>query len=239
MLSFTLGNKNSSTDFGIITSVRPSIPSPKRRISYIEVPGRDSSLRYDEGTYEDVTIAVDCTIKGANLMERLDSIKAWLYSAGESDLVFSFQPDKKYRAQVVNSIDFKQAFKICSRFVILFSCRPFKYWVNNTVITVNTGAGTTIVNQGSVASRPIIKVYCSGNGKFKINSAEVALSNITVPYLTLDSELEEAYYLVNGEMKNANNLMAGEFPILSTGNNTVTFSGGVTKLEIAPNWRWL
>lgn len=239
MLSFTFANKNSSADFGILIEKRPDINSPKRHISYIEVPGRDSSLRYDEGTYEDVTIAVDCTIKGANLMERLDIIKAWLYSAGESDLVFSFQPDKKYRAQVVNSIDFKQAFKICSRFVILFSCRPFKYWVNNIIITVNTGAGTTIVNQGSIASKPIIKVYCSGSGKFKINSAEVTLSNITVPYLTLDSELEEAYYMVNGEMKNANNLMSGEFPVLSAGNNTVTFSGGVTKLEITPNWRWL
>lgn len=239
MLSFSFANKNSSTDFGIFIEKRPNINSPKRRISYIEVPGRDSSLRYDEGTYEDVTIAVDCTIKGDNLMERLDSIKTWLYSAGESDLVFSFQPDKKYRAQVVNSIDFKQVFKICSRFVIIFSCRPFKYWVNNTVITINTGAGTTIVNQGSVASRPVIKVYCSGSGKFKINNAEVVLSNISVPFLTLDSELEEAYYLENGEMKNANNFMSGEFPVLSAGNNTVTFSGGVTKLEITPNWRWL
>lgn len=238
-LSFTFAGRDSHVDFGIIVSSRPTIPSPKRRVSYIEVPGRDSSLRYDEGTYDDITIAIECTVKGEKIMERLDGIKAWLLSAGESGLIFSFQPDRKYIAQVVNAIDFKQGFKITSQFVVVFNCRPFKYAVNNTPVIIATGLGSTLINQGTVTSRPVIKIYCSGSGRFKINGAEVALSNITVQYITLDSELEEAYYIENGQMKNANNLMAGEFPILSVGDNTITYTGGITKLEITPNWRWL
>jgi predicted phage tail component-like protein len=239
MLSFTFAGKNSFTDFGIIIAKRPNLPSPKRRVAYIEVPGRDSNLRYDEGTYEDITLSVECTIKGDNLMERLDSIKAWLYSACEGDLIFSFQTDKKYRAQVVNSIDIKQAYKICSSFVVVWNCRPFKYQISSQQITVNTGAGITIVNPGSIAARPMIKAYCVGNGRFKINSAEVALTGLTSQFITLDSELEEAYFTENGVTKNGNNLIAGEFPLLSIGNNTITFSGNITKLEITPNWRWL
>lgn len=51
MLSFTFSGKDSYEDFGIYVEKRPNLPSPKRRVSYMDVPGRDSSLRYDEGTY--------------------------------------------------------------------------------------------------------------------------------------------------------------------------------------------
>ena len=63
ILSFNFGGENSYSDYGIIISKRPSIPSPKRRVSYVDIPGRDSNLKYDEGTFEDITIVVECTIK--------------------------------------------------------------------------------------------------------------------------------------------------------------------------------
>lgn len=239
MLSFNFGGKNSFDDFGIIIAKRPSLPSPKRRVSYIDIPGRDSNLRYDEGTYEDITITVECTVKGENIMTQLDSIKSWLFSAGESSLIFSFQPDKKYKAQVVNAIDFKQAYKIASQFVIVFNCRPFKSAVSNVPIIITIGTGITVVNQGTVQSRPIIKVYCTGNGSIKINGRDVLLSGIDTTYIILDSELEEAYSYKNGMLVNLNNSVTGEFPILDVGDNIITYIGGVTKLEITPNWRWL
>lgn len=35
----------------------------KRRITNVVIPGKSSSLRFDENTYEDITIAVECSIK--------------------------------------------------------------------------------------------------------------------------------------------------------------------------------
>jgi predicted phage tail component-like protein len=178
MLSFNFGGKNSYSDYGIIISKRPSLPSPKRRVSYIDIPGRDSSLRYDEGTYEDITIAVECSIKGNNIAEKLDNIKAWLFGAGESDLIFSFQDDKKYKAQVVNAIDFKQVFKYTSVFPIIFNCRPFKYAVQNNIFTI-TENGASIINPGTLKSEPIISVYGSGKVSLKVNETTVNLNDIT------------------------------------------------------------
>ncbi len=239
MLNFTFGGKNSFDDYNILISQRPSLPSAKRRVNYIDIPGRDSSFRYDEGTYEDITITVECSIKDDNVPGKLDEIKAWLFSAGESDLIFSFQSDKKYKAQVVNAIDFKQVYNITSSFVIIFNCRPFKYAVNSSSIAITSGGGITIVNEGTLTSKPIITVYCTGDGSFKINNREVLLSSVNVPSIILDSELEEAYYIDGEILVNANNMITGEFPLLDVGNNNITFSGGVTKLEITPNWRWL
>lgn len=238
MLSFNFNGKDSYLDFGLFIERRPDLPSPKRRVSYINIPGRHSNLRYDEETYEDITLAVECSLKG-NAQNRIDEVKAWLLNAGESELIFSFQKDRKYIAQVVNSIDFSIILKITSRFVILFNCRPFKYAVSNSEVSIETGLGTSLLNIGSAKSKPTIKVYCDGDGSFTINNRTVDIVGFDKTVLMLDSELEEAYYTSEGAFMNANNFMSGEFPILDMGNNIITFTGGVTKLVITPNWRWL
>lgn len=234
MLSFNFGGKNSYTDFGIIISKRPSMPSPKRRVSYIEIPGRDSNLRYDEGTYEDITIAVECSIKGNNIAEKLDDIKAWLFGLGESDLIFSFQDDKRYKAQVVNAIDFKQVFKYTSIFPIIFNCRPFKYAVQNNIFTI-TQNGTSIINTGTLKSEPIISVYGSGKISLKVNETIVDLTDISGKII-LNSIIQDAY---NEAGDNLNSKVNGDFIILKTGSNKFEWAGSVTKIEVLPNWRWL
>jgi phage-related protein len=56
MLSFEFGGKDSFNDYGIVIEKRPTISSPKRRVNYIDIPGKSSSVRHDENTYEDITI---------------------------------------------------------------------------------------------------------------------------------------------------------------------------------------
>nr|WP_242843523.1 distal tail protein Dit [Clostridium tetani] len=144
-------------------SKRPSISSPKRIITYIDIPDKSSNLKFDEGTFKDITILVECAVKSKdNLADKIDEIKAWLINIGESDLIFSFQLHKQYIAQVVNMIDFKQVLKYTSRFPIIFNCKPFKYAVKDKIIKV-TKNNSTIHNEGSFQSEPVIKVYGSGD----------------------------------------------------------------------------
>lgn len=234
MISFNFAGKDSYKDYGIIISKRPNLPSPKRRTSYIDIPGRDSSLVYDEETYENTTIGVECKIKDGNLIDKIDDIKAWLFSAGESDLIFSFQDDKKYRAQVVNSIDFSQVVKIFSEFIIIFNCRPFKYSTQNNVFTI-VESGSSIINVGSIKSEPIISVYGEGNIELTVNETNVNLTNIK-DKIILNSVIQDSY---NDLGENLNNKVKGEFIYLNPGSNRVEWTGNVSKIEILPNWRWL
>jgi predicted phage tail component-like protein len=235
VLSFNFNGKDSYIDFGILIAKRPTIPSPKRRVSYIDIPGRHSRLRYDEGTYEDINIAVECTVKDReNLLYKLDNIKAWLFGIGESDLIFSFQPDKKYIAQVVNSIDFEQVFKYTSRFPILFNCRPFKYAALNNMLTI-TESGTYITNPGSIESEPVITVYGTGDINLIANDSEIELSDVANKII-INCEIEDCY---DDELNNLNSKMSGEFPTLIPGQNLIEWTGDVEKIEILPNWRWL
>ncbi len=234
MINFTFGGRNSYDDFGIIISKRPNLPSPKRRVSYIDIPGRDSSLVYDERTYENITIGVACTLKDGNLIDKIDEIKAWLFSAGEGDLIFSFQDDKKYRAQVVNSIDFSQVAKVFSEFIIVFNCRPFKYSTQNNMFTI-TNSGSSIINIGSIKSEPIITVFGEGNIELTVNETKVSLANITGKII-LNSIIQDSY---NDLGESLNNKVKGEFIYLMPGSNKFEWTGNVSKIEILPNWRWL
>ncbi|SKA99755.1 putative phage tail component, N-terminal domain-containing protein [Caloramator quimbayensis] len=233
MLSFNFAGKDSYLDYGIIIK-RPSLSSPKKRISYIEIPGRDSSLRYDEGTFEDITITVECTLIGDNLFEKIDQIKAWLFGAGESDLIFSFQNDKKYLAQVVNSVDFKQIINYISEFPIIFNCRPFKYAVLNDLVTI-TQSGTNLINPGTIYSLPKIYVYGSGDITIKVNGEELKINSFQNKII-IDSILYDCY---DDDFNNLNSKVDGNFPILKVGSNIIEWTGNVSKVEILPNWRWL
>lgn len=235
MLSFTFGGKDSFQDFGIYVALRPNIPSPKRRVSYVDVPGRDSSLRRDEGTYEDITLSVECSFIG-DTYQKISDLKAWLLNAGETDLVFSYQPDKKYIAQVVNSIDFEVVLKITSHFIIVFNCQPFQYATENESVYITTNS--TILNPGTAISFPTIKVNGTGAGSVTVNGKSVSFSGID-EHVILNSEIQETYKDTGTELINKNGTKTGEYPVLLPGKNTISFLGEITSLEITPNWRWL
>ncbi|SHH59420.1 putative phage tail component, N-terminal domain-containing protein [Clostridium grantii DSM 8605] len=167
------------------------------------------------------------------MLDKIDEIKAWLINAEESDLIFSFQPDKRYIGQVVNSIDFKQVFKFTSSFPIVFNCRPFKYSTEDEVITI-TQIGSIIYNEGTFKSEPIIKIFGSGDITISINNEEIIIKNVE-EYVTIDSVLKDCYK--DEVLKNAD--MVGDFPILEIGDNVISFSGNVNKVEVQVNEVWI
>jgi len=237
MLSFTFGGKDSFQNFGIYVASRPHLPSPERRVTYIDVPGMDSRLRRDEGTYGDITLSVECSFLG-DPVPKISAVKGWLLGAGEADLTFSHIPGRKYRAQVVNSIDFEIVLKITSHFVILFNCQPFQYATDNAPIVVTDGSGYVLSNPGTVKSLPNIKITGSGAGALTVNEDTVSFSDIDGT-VTLDSMVQETYQGTGTTLVSKNSTKTGDYPILLPGENAISFSGGITSLEITPNWRWL
>lgn len=235
MLSFTFGGKDSFQDFGIYVASRPHISSPERRVTYIDVPGMDSRLRRDEGTYGDITISVECSFLG-DPVSKISAVKSWLLGTGEADLTFSHIQGRKYRAQVVNSIDFEIVLKITSHFVVLFNCQPFQYATENESISIT--AATTLENPGTVKSLPNIKVIGSGAGSLTMNESSASFSNIDGSVI-LNSEIQETYKDTGTALVSKNSTKTGDYPVLLPGENVISFSGGIMSLEITPNWRWL
>lgn len=231
MLSFTFRGKNSYTDFGIIIKKRPPVVLPERRIEHIEVLGRHGTLTIDDETYKQFQLQIECAFVNSNYMNKAHDIKKWLMG-GYDKLIFSDESDKYYIAQVANKVDIVKTINAFREFIIIFDCQPFAYAVDNNVIALT--APGSIFNPGTVDSEPIITVYGSGDITLTINGENIYLYNVT-DYITIDSVLMDAYK----DTVLKNNDMLGEFPELTPGENSISWIGNVTKIEITPNWRWL
>ena len=227
MLSFTWKGKNSFSDYGILISQRPPISKAERNIEEIEIPGRNGDLTIDYNTYKSITIPLECTLSDGNY---LDEIKVWL--DGFDKLILSWQEDRYYNAKSVSGIDIEQSIEIYGDFPIIFKAQPFGYSISNDLITLVSQG--TVFNPGTINSKPVIKVFGTGSIVLNINSTVINLTNVS-GYVTIDSELVDAYK--DTLLKNTD--MAGNFQELIPGNNTISWSGTVTKIEITPNWRWL
>ena len=68
----------------------------------------------------------------------------------------------------------------------------------------------------------------------RVNSQKISLKEIT-DKIIIDSEMKNAY---NNSIS-LNYKMSGDFPILSLGENNISWIGDVKKVEITPNWRFL
>lgn len=222
---FFIFNGIDSTYYLIVNKL-PSIFKAQKNIDKIEVEGRDGFLTQDYGTYKSIIKTVECTIKDSS---NIDYICSWLDGSGE--VIFSNEEDKKYKATIINQIEFSKILRTYRRFIVQFECQPHKYspYYNNITIT----EPNTLYNSGAL-SKPIIKIYGSGDITLTINSKSINLTGIT-DYITIDSDIQDAYK----DTENMNNNMAGEFPVLKSGNNEISWVGTVTKIEITPNWRYL
>lgn len=218
--------KNISSEDYLMVNKLPPIIKASRDIEKIEIDGRDGFLTVDKGTYKGTIKPVECTIMD---LQDLDFICSWLDGSGE--VIFSNEPDRIYKATIINQISFDKIAATFHTLIIQFDCQPHKYSVDNDMLTL-TEPGS-IFNQGS-KSKPIIKIYGAGAIELAVNNIIVKLTNVA-DYVTIDSDIIDCYK----DTMLKNNDMSGEFPELSAGVNEINWIGSVTKIEIIPNWRWL
>lgn len=228
MNSFIWQGKDSYDDYGIVINKLPSETVPESDIETIEITGRDGTLTIDNNAKKSYTLPMECTLLD---FTRIEEVKTWL-SGNSGDLIFNWQSGYKYEARLNNKIDIAQSLDVMGEFQLIWKVQPYKKSISNPIITLT--APGTIYNSGSANSKPIIKVFGTGAITLTVNSNIVNLTNV-IDYVTVDSDLMDAY---TGTLLK-NNDMSGEFPELIPGNNTISWTGTVTSIEITPNFRYL
>lgn len=219
-----------SRDMGIIITSMPSVVKPKRRVDTVQVAGRNGALHIDEGTYDEYTKTVACSIKKR---AKIDEICQWLNGSGE--VIFSTEPTKVYKANIINQISISQMMNIFQAFTITFSVFPFKYSVNAEDDFIEDAKEGTLFNKGTVYAEPVITIYGTGDVTLTVNGTDYAINNVD-DFVTIDCELQEVY--TGYENKNST-FMSAAFPRFEVGSNSISWDGDVSRVEIIPNWRWL
>lgn len=224
--AYFIFNNISSENYFMVNKL-PPITKAAKDIEKKEHDGRDGFLTMDKGTYRGTVKPVECTIFN---LDDIDFICSWL--DGSADVIFSNEPNRIYKATIINQIDFKKIAVEFHTLLIQFDCQPHKYSMENEIITLE--APGTIFNSGSVISKPVIKLYGTGDITLTINGNIINLTNVD-EFVEIDSNLGDA--LKGLVYKNSD--MDGEFPELVPKFNDISWTGLVTKLEITPNFRYL
>lgn len=225
-MAYFIWNSTDNRTKNIILNKFPDRNKASKRVEKITVPGRNGFLTQSDGTYEPVTLSVECTLKaGANI----DDVVNWLDGTGM--LTFSDDLNKEYEATIINAIPLTTVLKRYRSFIITFDCQPFlKGKTLNTVTITSPTLTASKTVAGNRSINPIMTLTGTGSFDITVNSKIIHLVNVETS-IVLDSEMMNA--TESSGTVNANSKMSGDFPILKSGANTISIavvSGSFTTL---------
>ena len=225
-------NNLSAADFGLYVAEKDIYSAPAYDQQFVSVPGRNGDVVIDNGRYNNVDISYTCYCK--NLSANVSNIKLWLCQPRYFKRTDSYDPLYFRYAAFASKLKVDELLRNVGKAELVFNCKPFRYSVAGQTKQTLTASGT-VTNPESFPSLPYIKI--TGSGAVTLTIGAKAYSFASVPtYLEIDSELMSCY---KGSALYNNRIGFAEFPVLQPGNNSISWTGSVTKVEIIPNWRTL
>ena len=220
MLELIIDNK-SSADFGLCLAETPSIPSPERDVERVSVRGRHGSLT-KKYAYKDISFSVSLNLlEDDGIKDKLRYIRAWILNAKKlqlsDDSVF-------YRIKESNIPDIDNELNLLGKFEANFVADPFQF-KESKIVSLNSPG--KVLYSGTIESEPYIKIYGTGNGSLTFNNDVIHFQDIS-EYIEIDCENQQAF---KGTYPR-NDKMIGEYPVLQIGMNDISWTGGITKIEI-------
>lgn len=231
--------KKATWDFPILKVEKyPDIPAPVKRFEAVSIPGRNGNVHIFEGSFDNITKSYECYFHADDFVSATaHEVKAWLVAPqGYQRLIDLYDPDCFYRASVLEAIKIENWMNQYARFTVNFTCDPRAFLISgDNQIPVDT-SGIVLRSPCDFPALPLITIHGTGDGTISVGGTTVQLFSM-VDTVTLDCELQDAYRDRGGILENWNNkIYAPEFPVLQPGENEISWSGGVERVEIIPRW---
>lgn len=189
---------------------------------------REGKYILKTGEYEELTLPLKFRLKEGSIWDRQDFIFDWLYEVECTNLILSVMPAKYYIVKNIEVGDIEEQYFRYGYFEVKFTLEPFKYLVGENYITLTEAK--TITYNGTVLGECKIKVYGNGNMQLTMNDEIIQINNVN-EYVELDSKL---LLCLNQDLTSKSIDMTGDFFVLTRGNNNVSWTGNISKLEILP-----
>ena len=221
-------NRKTNVQFDLVVTNFEQRKRPEEQIEVIDIEGRNGSLVDRHGVYR----SYQRTIEMVNLTEdKKPLVHKWL--SGRGILRTSEDPAGFSFVDVLDTIERKYIGERHSFIAVTFLCEPH-FYLDAGMLPIEITTQKSLMNIGTDSAEPLIKVYGTGNGQILINEQVIPLTGIE-QHLTIDTKLQ----IVHKDGLPAGRKMSGPFPVLGEGQNLISFTGGITKLELTPRWREL
>ena len=229
--SFTFNGVNSLT-YGLYVSGDKTFNSAEKDYTKVSVPGRSGDLLLFNNRYKNV----NTTYRGIVISDyerHTADIRAWLLSAdGYCRLEDTYHPNEYRMASFAGPIEFDTMMLEAGETELVFDCKPQRWLKSGEEwITVNYGTIRSIFNPTLFSAKPIIRIY--GSGRVQIGSGDITVNTPGNSYIDIDCDIQDCY---ESNINRNHQVTISKWPILNPGNNGISISEGVTKIQILPRW---
>ena len=116
-----------------------------------------------------------------------------------------------------------------------FDCKPQRFLKTGELpIEVEKNGISRIQNPTGFSSLPLIRVFGTSGGTLTIGDQEITISDFGNE-IVIDSEIQDVY-LGTTNKNSLVKFMDKGFPSLGVGETSISFTGGITKVEVTPRW---
>lgn len=228
-----LNDISSQTIQGLVIQELPPITLSPMRVQIETIDGKDGDISTYLGRD-----AYDKTIRiGLSRVHDIDAVIGFFANNMNGEVIFSNEPDKYYRYEITEQIDFEKLVRFRQALVILH-VQPYKYKVGEMQIVSTSGFNNiTIDNEGNAPAFPIVTIYGQGDIDVYLENIQIlSMSMGDYEYITIDTEKQNAY--CGGVFVNRN--VTGDYSklLLPSGTSHLRLDGTVTEVQISNYVRW-
>ena len=222
----------SAKSLGICLQRALTLSAPVPVTESVQVPGRNGTVVISTGAYKNRSGLAECFALQKDVIGKINEINRFLFaSVGYRRLEISGDDDHFLMAKVKNGAQIAPRLQTLNPFEIAFDCKPQRFLKSGENTLTFTMPGD-FLNIYGFPAKPIVKAYGNGEGTVTIGDTTVRILDME-DHIILDCDTMNAY---KGSLNQNLYINAPEFPTLESGTNAVSFSGGITKIEITPRW---
>lgn len=225
-----------SASMGLAITGSGTYDAPERDLEIISIPGRNGDLVIDHHRYKNITVTYPVSIC-EDFAANAEGVRSWLLrSGGYQRLEDDYDPYHFRMALYKGPLSFTPGFlNLTGESSITFDCKPQRFLRSGEQVISMDAAGY-IYNPSGFPALPLITVFGDGAGQLKVGDYVVEILELN-DQLTLDCEAGEAYWAPYGAIPQYRNdcISAPQFPVLSA-TDRISWTGGITKVEIIPRW---
>lgn len=227
-------NNDLTSVYGVSYDGSQLFDTPDKDVTFFPIPGKNGDLSISNDRFNNIEISINCFIR-TNFKENYSNLINFLASQeGYGRLETSTEDDIYREAAFVKGIQPDTgAFLKYGQFTLVFNCKPQK-WLKSGEVAINlTTTTTTVNNPTNFTAKPLFEMVSTGKITVGSNAVQLTANTSTT---FIDSEIQDAYEgTIN---RNGDLIITNGFPVLVSGNNTITLSSRGTgfTLKMYPRW---
>ena len=235
-LNYITYNGVTSKSLGIYVSRGSTYDAAAPDYTSYQIPGRNGDLQINNNRYQNIDVTYPVFIPGS-FPSLVQAVRNWMRSAdGYVNLLDTYDTTHYRLARGKDVLSFEPSpANNGANFELVFDCKPQRF-ITSAYNQVTVTSGDVLINPTQFTALPRFEVAGVSNGATLTVANSLGTTTMTATRARANASWIdcENCNIYAGSL-NLNDLFSGDFPVFTSGNNTVTFSG-ITTVKVRPRY---